>query len=78
MNRNLKLGLAVLVASAAVGVAAGFLIAPKSGKDSRRSLRNGIRRLSRGASRQREPRVVADRRASPPPPLVVTGPYPHS
>ena len=74
MNRNLKHSLAILAASAALGVAAGILIAPQRGRDSRQSLL----RLYRRSPRERPATAIAEPAPAPVQPLVESWPYPHS
>ena len=74
MNRNLKHSLAILAASAALGVAAGILIAPQRGRDSRQSLL----RLYRRSPRERPATAIAEPAPAPAQPLVESWPYPHS
>ena len=78
MSRNFKHNLTILAASAVLGVAAGILIAPRPGRDSRRNLKQGLRRVYRGPAREQPAPAVLDRPSAPPQPLVVSGPYPHS
>ena len=74
MNRNLKHSLAILAASAALGVAAGLLIAPRRARGSQPSLEPSYRR----ASPERPATAAAEPAAPPVHPLVASWPYPHS
>ena len=51
MNNNFKRNTALILGGLAVGVAAGILLAPKSGKETRSDIRRGVRAgYNRGAS----------------------------
>ncbi len=78
MNRNLKHSLAILAASAALGVAAGLLIAPRRTRDSQQSRQRGLKPLYRRASPEQPAMAVAEPAAAPVQPLVESWPYPHS
>ncbi len=78
MNRNLKHSLAILAASAALGVAAGILIAPRRSRASRQSLKHGLEPLYRRASQEQPATAIAEPAPAPVQPLVESWPYPHS
>ena len=51
MNSNIKRNTALILTGLAVGVAAGILLAPKSGKETRSDIRRGVNAgYDRGAS----------------------------
>lgn len=74
MSRNLKHSLAILAASAVLGVAAGLLIAPRRTRDSQQSLKP----LHRRASPEQPDPAIAEPAAAPSQPPVESWPYPHS
>ena len=74
MSRNLKRSLAILAASAALGVAAGILIAPRRARSSRQSLKPSYRRVSR----EQPGMTIVEPAPAPVQPLVESWPYPHS
>lgn len=78
MNRSLKHSLVILTASAALGVAAGLLIAPRRSRDSQQSLKHGLEPVYRRASREQPATAIAEPAAAPVQPLVESWPYPHS
>ena len=43
MNNNVKRNTALILGGLAVGVAAGMLLAPRSGKETRSNIRRGVR-----------------------------------
>ena len=59
MNRSLKHSLVILTASAALGVAAGLLIAPRRARASQQS-RKGLEPLYRRASQEQPAEAIAE------------------
>ena len=78
MSRNLKRNLTILAASAALGLAAGILIAPRRGKDSRQRLNRNLRRFSPFAPEDGRGAPTPERPAGPPRLVEVSGPDHHS
>ncbi|MCE2499995.1 MAG: YtxH domain-containing protein [Dehalococcoidia bacterium] len=78
MNRNLKRNLTILAASAAVGVVAGILIAPRRGKESRQSLKRNLGRFYPFAPGDERVKPVPERPAGLPWLAAVSGPDHHS
>ena len=78
MNRKLKHSLAILAASAALGVAAGLLIAPRRARASQQSLKHGLEPLYRRTSQEQPDTAIAGPAPAPVQPLVESWPYPHS
>ena len=78
MSRNLKRNLTILAASAALGLAAGILIAPRRGKDSRQSLKRSLGRFYPFAPGDERAAPIPERPAGPPRLVEVSGPEHHS
>ena len=78
MNRSLKHSLVILTASAALGVAAGLLIAPRRARASQQSRKHGLEPLYRRASQEQPAAAIAEPAPASVQPLVESWPYPHS
>ena len=78
MTENAKRSLSLLAVSTVIGVAAGFLVAPQSGRESRSSMKRGIEKAYRVMSSIRKAPAATASNDSLARYVETPGPYPHS